>query len=201
MRGVTLPAGRLLAPGVIHMDAPGHDLDRALRAAAGGHAPRSSGSASLLNARRHGDTRAGRRARRAVDQAAVQRLDQPAVRAHRADPRRAVRAPADPALVGRPSSSEGRAVADALGIDARRRSRTALVDEAARDQLRTTARACSRTSLARRRPRSPPSTAASSPRHAQLRCARRRCHEAIVDLIRGLEQSWSMRGPRGTGDR
>ena len=41
MRGVTLPAGRLQAPGVIHMDAPGPDLDRSVRAAAGAAARRS----------------------------------------------------------------------------------------------------------------------------------------------------------------
>ena len=43
MRGVTLPAGRIEAPGVIHMDGAGPDVDRAVRAAARLPRTRSSG--------------------------------------------------------------------------------------------------------------------------------------------------------------
>ena len=58
--------------------------------------PRSAGWRDLLNAAGMETRVLRRRPRRAVDQAAVQRLDQPAVRADRPHPRRAVRPPADP---------------------------------------------------------------------------------------------------------
>ena len=92
IRGTTFPAGRILEPGHVQWDVKG---DTTLGPFEPSPAPLDGGRAARrgLHARRDADARGRRRARPAVAQADLQRLDEPGRRAHGPDARPRVREP------------------------------------------------------------------------------------------------------------
>ena len=158
----------------------GADVGRSVRATAGdARGDRVAGR--VIERVRPRDAARARCARRPVDEAAVQRLHEPAVRSDRPDPRRALRQPAHdpPRRRAAPGGAGG-------GRCARHRARGRPGGarlQRGKGQLRATVRACSRTSRLTARPRSRRSTAASSaPRTRPASVVL--LHRAIVDLSR-----------------